>query len=103
MTKRTVSYPRALREAHEKTARALAERECLRIAVHRPEQADAYLDEMHQRISTMVREAHREHGVKENMDALMLVYALTAFLERFDEITRSAGYPLQAANDGGRQ
>lgn len=94
-----IALRRALREAHQKTARLLAEREALQFTYTMPD--GAYFKQIADRLRREVVESHRSHVVPPELDAPMFLHASEAFSERFEELMLEAHPPAANDDEGG--
>lgn len=94
-----IALRRALREAHQKTARLMAEREALQFTDALPDAA--YFKQIADLLRRVVVESHRDHGVPPDLDAPMFLHASESFSERFEELMLKAHPPAANDDEGG--
>jgi len=92
-----LQFRKALRKAHEATARALAERQALQLAGQLPPaDADAYWEQVAATLGRAIVASHRERGIPISFDDIMLIFALEAFTERLLELVSVPGFGVPA-------
>lgn len=98
-----VQYRAALRDLHRLTAMKLAEKWWLDTGHQLPasdEEFEREAAEVVDRLASNVEATHRANGVPLSFDAPMILHAGEAFMERADELRRTA---LPHANDDGEK